>query len=227
MTALRDPDVLRSDDLLERLQRRFAQPLPGPLVHRRFAHELSFGRHSGPPPADARDAAVLVLLYPADEQWHLPLLLRPTGMAAHGGQVAFPGGMAERGETPEQCAAREAQEELGIDPARLNFLGRLTPLYIYASNFRVTVCVAGTSVRPAFRPDASEVAELLQLPVEELWNDQRIGRHAILRQGVQFEVPHLEFQGRRIWGATRMMLGELQCLLDDVRYANDECVTNA
>lgn len=214
MTRVDEPSIFSAQDWFARLRRRLAGELPGRAVQRQFAHELSYGRHAGPPPPDARTAAVLVLLYPSQVGWRIPLLLRPAHMAAHAGQVAFPGGMAERDESPEQCAAREAQEELGIDPTQLDFLGRLTPLYIYASNFRVTACVAGTTMPPVWRPVPEEVAEILELPVDQLWNQQRQGSHPICRQGVEFEVPHFEYQQRRIWGATRMLLGELRALLD-------------
>ncbi|MFO0904991.1 MAG: CoA pyrophosphatase [Pirellulales bacterium] len=208
-------DRTAADAWFAAIRARLASPLTGPRGQRGLGHELGFGRHAGPPPADARSAAVLVLLYPSDSQWRLPLILRPQRMGTHAGQVAFPGGMLEEPESLCECAIREAHEELGIAAESLELLGELSPVYIFASNFRVSAFVAGTHERPQFHPDAREVEELLELPVSALWEESRQGRHVIERQGVQFETPHLEWQGRRIWGATRVMLGELACVLAD------------
>lgn len=210
----RDPPSF--ERLIERLSQRLLGELPGRSAHRDYPHELAHGRHSGPPPVNARPAAVLLLLYPHQRQWHLPMLLRPAHMAAHAGQVAFPGGVTEPGESPEECAAREAYEELGIDPRGVRFLGRLSPLYVFASNFRVTPCVAVGESRPEFQTQPDEVDELIELPLAELWNPERRGRHVVSRQGVEFAVPHVEFAGRRIWGATRLLLAELQAVVESV-----------
>ena len=216
MNRLPDPrDLLATDDWFAAIRTRLSERLPGPLGQRGLGHELGFGRHAGPPPADARSAAVLVLLYPYESQWRLPLILRPQRMGTHAGQVAFPGGMLEATESLCECAVREAHEELGIAADSLELLGELSPVYIFASNFRVSAFVAGTRATPPFRPDAREVEELLELPLSSLWDVGRRGRHVIERQGVQFEAPHLEWQGRKIWGATRVVLGELETVLAD------------
>src|SRR4051794_3557641 len=93
----------------ERLAERLQRPLPGAAAQSRFAPELSFGRHFSPPPADARQAAVIALLFPAAAasslaaatslsplgDRRLPLIMRPTHLEHHGGQIGLPGGMIE------------------------------------------------------------------------------------------------------------------------------------
>src|SRR5262249_39444965 len=86
-------------DLPQQLAALLREPLPGWRAHVRFQPELSFGRHQGPPPQDARKAAVLALLYPRDDQWHVPLILRPAHMLDHASQVSLPGGVIEPGES--------------------------------------------------------------------------------------------------------------------------------
>src|SRR5262245_28970580 len=82
-------------DLPQLLGARLQQPLPGWEAQNRFQPELSYGRYHGPAPRDARPAAVLLLLYPKDGQWHVPLILRPAHMIDHANQVSLPGGVIE------------------------------------------------------------------------------------------------------------------------------------
>jgi 8-oxo-dGTP pyrophosphatase MutT (NUDIX family) len=201
--------------LPHRIAGRLARSLPGPAAQTRFAPELTYGRHQIPPLPDARQAAVMLLLYPVEDQWSVPLIVRPENMSAHAGQVSFPGGETEVGETAEEAAMRELEEELGTGPEGLVPLGRLSPMYVYASNYQVTPCVAAAAFRPAFRPNAAEVAGVLEPPVAELLRRSNQGVHWIRRHGICFRAPHIEFQGRRIWGATRMILAEFMAVLNE------------
>lgn len=197
----------------DRLMARLAEPLPGRRAQRTFLPELAYGRHHGPPAHDARAAAVLALLYPVGETWYVPLTLRPSHLSDHAGQVSFPGGMCEPGESAEACAVRELHEELGAPAEPLRVLGRLSSVYVFASNFQVTPVVAITSRRPDFEPNPAEVARLLELPLAALEDQQLRGFHLIERGRLLFRTPHLEFDGARIWGATCLMLGELAALV--------------
>lgn len=203
------------DDLDWRLAERLRSPLPGKAAQRRFAPALGYGRHHGPPPHDARPAAVTVLLY-RNGRWRLPMTLRPENMPSHAGQVSFPGGMADPGETSEQAALRELEEELGVDRGDVRVLGRLTPLYVWASNFFVTPVLAVSDAAPRFVPNPAEVQELVEVPLASLAEPQRWGAHVIRRGGLVFQAPHLEIAGHRIWGASCMMLGEFASLLEEV-----------
>ena len=199
----------------EALRQRLAAHPWTASCYQRFAPELSFGRHRGPAGPDARPAAVVVLFYPSNGHWHLPLILRPASMSAHASQISLPGGGAEPGEAAEACALRELHEELGVDPARVRMLGALPPIYVYASNFFVRPFVALASERPPFRPDPREVAELLELPLPHLMDQRNYETHAIVRGHLSFEAPCITFQGRNIWGATALILGELLDVISD------------
>jgi 8-oxo-dGTP pyrophosphatase MutT (NUDIX family) len=203
--------------LPDRIARRLARSLPGPAAQARFEPELNYGRHQIPPLPDSRRAAVMILLYPLQGQWCVPLIVRPENMSAHAGQVSFPGGEMDVGETVEQTALREFEEELGTGPDGFVLLGRLSPIYVHASNYRVTPCVAAATFRPAFRPNAAEVAKVLEPPVAELLSRRNRGIHWIRRRGISFRAPHIEVQGRRIWGATGMMLAEFMAVLNEAR----------
>ena len=173
-----------------------------------MASELAYGRHAGPPAWDVRSAAVLVCLYPSAGQWHIPLTLRPGHMIDHAGQVSFPGGTSEPGETDELCALREYEEELGASSAGLVLVGRLTPLYVFASNFLVTPCVAVAEGPPRWDPNPHEVERVLDLPLELLLDASQHGSHVVSRRGFSFATCHICFGDDHIWGATGMMLAE-------------------
>ncbi len=197
------------DQLPMRLRRQLQLPLPGRRAHRKMLSELSYGRHFGPPSVDVRPAAVLALLAPHDGQWCVPLIQRPDHMLDHAGQISFPGGMREAGEAPEECALREYEEELGISRRGVEVLGRLSPLFVFASNFWVVPCVAVCAMRPTFHPHAGEVARVLDLPLAWTWDAHRFGTREMAHRGMRFRTRVLEHEAGRIWGATGMMLAEL------------------
>jgi 8-oxo-dGTP pyrophosphatase MutT (NUDIX family) len=200
---------MQHDDLPVWLADRLARPLPGPTAQSRFAPELNYGRHRSAPFPDTRPAAVLILLFPQQNQWMIPLTVRPETMSTHAGQVSFPGGIIEPGETEERAALREYEEELGALPAGVGVLGRLTRILVYASNCLVTPCVAWCPEPPQFRPNPHEVAHVLEASLRELADSNRHATHWMRRGGIQFRAPHILHQEHRIWGATSMMLGEL------------------
>jgi 8-oxo-dGTP pyrophosphatase MutT (NUDIX family) len=204
------PNAENDFDLLaESLRQRLTAHRWSASCYRRFAPELSYGRHRGPAGPDAKPAAVVALFYPASHCWYLPLILRPSSMIYHPGQISLPGGGAEPGESAEACALRELHEELGVGPSGITTLGLLPPLFVYASNFLVRPLVAIARQRPVFRPDSREVAELLELPFDHLLDAGNHATHTIARGPLSFRAPCIEFQGRHIWGATALILGEL------------------
>lgn len=200
-------EVLRSQ-LVECLN----DSLPGPKSQQPFAPELAYGRHAGPPALDARQAAVLVLAYPHAGAWIVPMLVRTQAMKEHAGQIAFPGGSVDAGETPAQTALREFEEELGASSSGIELLGPLSAIYVFNSNFQIRPYLGLCQTRPNFQPSAAEVAELMESPVRELSSPTNQGAHQILRRGVTFRAPHIQIGPHRVWGATCMILAEVLAL---------------
>jgi 8-oxo-dGTP pyrophosphatase MutT (NUDIX family) len=193
----------------QRLERSFIAPRRPALD---MSPELSYGRHAGPPPATARRAAVMLLLFQRGGRWHLPLTQRPAALVRHGGQISLPGGAIEPGESAERAARRELAEELGlVEPVQM--LGRLPDVYVYASDFVVTPHVAATTIEPNWRPDPREVERVVELPLSALLDGTRVGRLAVRRGPLLLFAPCFEFGSDRVWGATSVMLAELAAVL--------------
>jgi 8-oxo-dGTP pyrophosphatase MutT (NUDIX family) len=195
-------------DLFKNLQHILAERPPGPRAMQPWTPQLAYGRHFGPLPPGVRQAAVAVLLYPHAGEWFLPLTLRPGTLTHHAGQVSLPGGSINAGETPEEGAWRELAEELGIPRDTFQPIGRLTPLYIFVSNFYVVPCVALAERLPQFVPNPSEVEALIEFPLDRLL---RLSPESmwIERGGLRFRAPCWTLGAQRIWGASAMILGEL------------------
>ncbi|MFM7843297.1 MAG: NUDIX hydrolase [Planctomycetota bacterium] len=190
----------------------------GAPAHRHWAHRLSYGRHAGPAPWNHRAASVMVILARSPRHWFIPLIVRPSTMRAHAGQVALPGGSRQANENACQCAIRETSEEIGVDSTRYRIVGPLSPVYIYVSNFLVEPWLAIADEGLQFQPNPDEVSEILEFPCAELSNPKLRGEHTINRFGVDFLTPHLRWAERRIWGATSSILGEVQELLSTVNW---------
>jgi 8-oxo-dGTP pyrophosphatase MutT (NUDIX family) len=196
------------------LREILAGPLPGVEAHRRLA---PVPRASWPPGGldKARDAAALLLLYPlASGEVVIPLTVRSDRLARHGGQVSLPGGVLDPGETIEQAALREADEEIGLDPGGARLVGRLTPIGIAVSGFRLHPVVGVTDERPELRPAHGEVAQVLEVPLSLLGDPAVVRRAEGLREGVAIEYPYFDLYSHQVWGATAMILSELLALVD-------------
>jgi 8-oxo-dGTP pyrophosphatase MutT (NUDIX family) len=208
-------DTARLTDLEAFLRVRLARPLPGPEAQRRFAPKPP--RRSWRPddqPLGAREAAALILLYPGHEGAQFPLTVRRHDLPLHPGQISLPGGGLDPGEDPAAAALRETHEELGIDPADVRIVGPLSPLWVIVSNYVVRPYIGITDVRPAFRPEPREVAELIETPVEWVRDRSRVAWDERIRDGVRIEFPYFDFAGHRVWGATAMVLSEFAALFD-------------
>ena len=202
--------------LPEVLRRVLAGPLPGLDAQQRMAP-----RFAGVPPPrvadlDFRPAAALLLLYPFDDQWHLPLTVRGSRLRHHTGQVSLPGGGIDPGESPEAAALREAEEEVAIDPGDVEVLGRLTPLPIGVSRHLLHPIVAVAPRRPDFRVVEPEVERLVEVPLAMLQDPAAVGyeqRAYSLPPHTLMDVPYFNVGGVRVWGATAMVLAEFLTLV--------------
>jgi 8-oxo-dGTP pyrophosphatase MutT (NUDIX family) len=203
-------------DKIKRIQEQLQLPLPG-----LEAQELMAGRALSMPvnvPGDARISAVLCLLYPVQYELNVLLIKRMADSTAHSGQVSFPGGSREATDKDLiTTALREANEEVGIDASEISILGALTPLYIPVSNFMVHPFIGYTGNRPSVNPSKREVAHIIEVPLEKLFHHTTKTTADVTspaRPGIIRRVnAYVLDDGTVIWGATAMILSELEVLM--------------
>ncbi len=205
-------DRLNIDDLRAALQK----PLPGLAAQIKLAPEYRAESLRAAPPADARPAGVLILLYPHHGVWHFPLMKRVDDGLVHGGQISLPGGSQEAGESLRETALREACEEIGAACAEVEVLGQLSTIYIPPSNFLVTPTVGYVPERPDFQCDPREVAELIEVPLSTLFDHSAVKREPWSLRGATVEVPFFQVGPHKVWGATAMILSEFSMLLAEM-----------
>lgn len=211
------------ESLIQKLEVRLGQELPAALAHeamratRPDLTPIQFN-HSVPP----RPGAVLLLLYPGpDGAINFPLIKRPDYTGAHSGQVSFPGGKAEPGETIIETALREAQEEVGVNPKDVNVLGILSEFFVMPSNFIVTPVVGYMTKRPDFVPDKIEVVRILEGDIRRLMPDEAITTSEIVvAKTVKLRAPHFLIDNEIVWGATAMMLNEFRVICASLQLSS-------
>jgi len=198
---------------LEHIQKALQGPLPGIAAQARLAAQYRLEQIVKGPPADARPASVLILLYPRGGALHFPLTRRRDDLDLHKGQISLPGGAQEPGESLLDTALRETREEIGVtvDPSAV--LGHLSEVYIPPSGFLVTPYVAALPDRPDFRPTPDEVAELLEAPLLSLLDPSIVRREVWTLHGMDVEIPFFQIGPHKVWGATAMVLSEFAAVI--------------
>jgi len=201
--------IAAPDDLRERILRRFADSQP--------LHELAdwrllgvdaersqrLAKHFPPNPVAA---AVLMPIVDRPEGMTMLLTQRASHLARHAAQISFPGGRVEQDDRDVASAAlREANEEIGLDPARVRVFGYL-PDHLVISGFRVTPVLGLVSPPFSLELNPAEVAGIFEVPLSHVLDSanhkarlRRVGDEDMLL----YDIP---WEGQNIWGATAGML---------------------
>ncbi len=201
---------------------------PSPWAHLTPAERTGLGLdrirgvvHPGPPldvhPAEhdhvgARPAAVLVAVFEEAGEASVLLTRRAATLRSHRHQVAFPGGRIDPGEAAEAAAVREAQEEVGLDPAAIDVLGRLPGLATFGGLSAITPFVGALAGRPPLHPNPAEVERAFTVPLVELVAE---GCHWEERwpfpDGSEHPVHFFDLPEDLVWGATARILESFPC----------------
>jgi 8-oxo-dGTP pyrophosphatase MutT (NUDIX family) len=198
------------------------------VVTAQILREVFTGRAGAPSIVEAegavRPSAVLAPFYELDGELYVVLTRRSWGLRSHTGEVSFPGGRVDEGESVREAALREAQEEVSLDPATVEVLGELDHLMTVTSRSFIVPYVGLLPDVPVLHPNPSEVDAVLHVPVRELLlDDVYREEHWVFRtpppwmpadvvppeEPVERAIFFFELVGDTVWGATAAMLRHL------------------
>ena len=157
---------------------------------------------------DLRPAAVLAAITERAERPGFLLIHRPSNMRSHPGQVAFPGGKIDPGETAEEAALREAHEELGIQPRDVHLIGA-SDTYRTGSGYAITPVIAVIPPDLELNPSPTEVAQWFEAPVDFVFDSANHTHHSGFWQGRERRYIEIMWQEHRIWGVTAGIISNL------------------
>ena len=145
----------------------------------------------------------------------MALLLRNAYPGIHSSQIALPGGKYELvDQNYETTALRETQEEIGVHPNKMKIIMPFSSLYIPPSNFKVYPFLGVCNEEIVFVPNPSEVAEIIELPLRMLLEDDLIVQTEMkTSEANSISIPAFKINKHIVWGATAMMLSELKEVL--------------
>jgi 8-oxo-dGTP pyrophosphatase MutT (NUDIX family) len=199
--------------LIDNLQIQLLKKLPGFAAQMLMAPPV---RSNIPmAPINAKQSAVLLLLYAVTNDVQIILIQRTIDGGVHSGQIALPGGKVEANDGSKiYTAMRETYEELGIESNSYKLLGSLTPLYVPPSNYVIHPILAYATQPLHFIPSPSEVAQVYQVSLLQLFAHK--STRVVYRsddKNITMQAPvYLLNENTNIWGATAMMLSELEQL---------------
>jgi 8-oxo-dGTP pyrophosphatase MutT (NUDIX family) len=156
----------------------------------------------------SREAAVLIPIFERQGEPHFLLTRRTEEVETHKGQISFPGGMRQDNEQLEQTALRETFEEVGIESARIEILGRFHD-YISVTEYRVSPFVGLMEEPFTVMPQPSEVAEVLSVPFHAFYDPSRLRVEQLVRTGGMVDVYFYSYGTHTIWGLTARIIKDL------------------
>lgn len=164
---------------------------------------------------ELRRACVVIPLVRSGDVWSLVFMRRSEDMRVHKGQVAFPGGAVETGESLEEAALREMEEEIGVARGKVTIIGRLDDV-ITRTGFLVAPFAGVISGESVYRLAAAEVTEVFEVPLAALLAPENPEVRYINYAADRYPVYFYKHDGREIWGLTGRIL---KSFLDLVRLS--------
>lgn len=167
---------------------------------------------------EPRLCAVAAIFFPNQGETNFLLIERQTYDGVHSGQIGFPGGKKEEFDFDlEATARRETEEEVGIHFNDPKLIGELSEVYIPPSGFLVRPFLFSLDYTPSLILNPREVQSALSMPVHRLLDESTFEKGVVQTgRGDNIHTSYFQHEGKKIWGATAMMLAELRLLLSQI-----------
>ena len=172
---------------------------------RRFATTLD----QVPPPPDSRPSAVLVPILAGDDGPEIVLTRRSQHLSNHKGEVSFPGGRVDAGESFVDAAIREAYEEIGLEPHTVDVIGEMSAMATYVSRSYIVPVVAHVTKRPSLDVRNDEVDRVFTVPLVELVRHDTYSEEHWGLPPNQYRIHFFHLDEETVWGVTGRMLHQL------------------
>ena len=202
--------------IAEQIKERLKKPLPGNEAHLttriKTKSEVTFPNTE----ETARPAAVLILLFPFEDEIQFFLTKRTEDVEHHKGQISLPGGIRENNESLNETALRETKEEVGIDSTKIIISGSLTPFFIPVTGYIVHPFIGWCKEKPSTKIHYVEVNQLFSVSITELMDEKILQTEQWNIRGYDAIVPYYNFGKCKVWGATAAILSEFKSILEDI-----------
>mgnify|MGYP001444427811 FL=1 len=202
--------------IAEQIKERLKKPLPGNEAHLatriKTKSEVTFPNTQ----ETARPAAVLILLFPFEDEIQFFLTKRTEDVEHHKGQISLPGGIRENDESLNETALRETKEEVGIDSTKIIISGSLTPFFIPVTGYIVHPFIGWCKEKPSTKIHDVEVNQLFSVSITELMDEKILQTEQWNIRGYDAIVPYYNFGKCKVWGATAAILSEFKSILEDI-----------
>ena len=202
--------------IAEQIKERLKKPLPGNEAHLttriKTKSEVTFPNTQ----ETARPAAVLILLFPFEDEIQFFLTKRTEDVEHHKGQISLPGGIRENNESLNETALRETKEEVGIDSTKIIISGSLTPFFIPVTGYNVHTIIGWCKKKPSTKIHDVEVNQLFSVSITELMDEKILQTEQWNIRGYDAIVPYYNFGKCKVWGATAAILSEFKSILEDI-----------
>ena len=202
--------------IAEQIKERLKKPLPGNEAHLttriKTKSEVTFPNTQ----ETARPAAVLILLFPFEDEIQFFLTKRTEDVEHHKGQISLPGGIRENDESLNETALRETKEEVGIDSTKIIISGSLTPFFIPVTGYIVHPFIGWCKEKPSTKIHDVEVNQLFSVSITELMDEKTLKAEQWNIRGYDAIVPYYNFEKCKVWGATAAILSEFKSILEDI-----------
>ena len=201
---------------ITQLKIRINNVLPGEESHQKMrviydqSIELPFSK------INSTQAAVLILLYLADNEIYFFLTKRTDELKHHKGQISLPGGTQEGNEKLIDTALRETQEEIGINKTSISIIGTITPLFVPVTGFMIYPFIGYSLNKLNPKPDPVEVATIFSVNISDLLNKENQTTEKRNIRGYDVQVPYFKLNDYQVWGATSMILSEFRDLIKSI-----------